>query len=377
VKKERVIKTMREIAEREVATVIDLWPRLERRLTSGQHTPKLAGLQLAPRLSWAAAILALLLVVGTVAYATSPALRALLTLDPGLQDVEVDARLLDLSQTVNGVTVNLDWAYADANRIAVAYSIDAPGRAAEEQRYHATDLVLRHESGAVLPPMFGMGLQGQSDLLGIELPPGQSAMVMSFDTTSLPRNSEILALQMDLTVETFDPMAELEQLPAEVVAEDATSESVLLDPLAGERTRIGPFSFHFTVPLDPAHRVLDQPMTTTMHGIGVTLESLVVTPSEMTAVTCLEPPDNGTVEWLPISEVAVQEAESGPSAPAHVSVQTPLERRNCTVNRHLPSLYEADGSWTLTVTELVGWTMDGRSQTRVEGPWVFELNLVP
>src|SRR5690606_9703062 len=72
-----------------------------------------------------------MLIVGTgVAFAISTALQQFITSDAGLDWVYGKGRghEIGLSQTIDGFTVTLEWAYADGNRLNLAYTIQGqPG----------------------------------------------------------------------------------------------------------------------------------------------------------------------------------------------------------------------------------------------------------
>jgi hypothetical protein len=79
----------------------------------------------------AAAILLGMLIVGSgVAFALSSALQQFITSDAGLDWVYGKGRghEIGISQTIDGFTVTLEWAYADGNRLNLAYTIQGqPG----------------------------------------------------------------------------------------------------------------------------------------------------------------------------------------------------------------------------------------------------------
>ncbi|MGM0400951.1 MAG: DUF4179 domain-containing protein, partial [Chloroflexota bacterium] len=134
-------------------------------------------------LGWAVTALILCLFFGTVTYAVVPAVSRLFQLEDGLQHVEQAdlVQELDLSQTMHGVTVTLERAYADANRIVVDYTVKHP----DDQRYEASRLTLTDADGNVFPRTVGWGASGRSDLFGIELPEGEGNYVNSFDAASV------------------------------------------------------------------------------------------------------------------------------------------------------------------------------------------------
>jgi hypothetical protein len=150
-----------------------------------------------------------------------------------------------------------------------------------------------------------------------------------------------------------------------------------------------PFNFNFSLPYTPG-RVAEPMQSVTFNDITVSLERVVVTPSDLTAVICFEPPNNGFLDWLPISQIS---AGGNSEFTATVGTQRAIEGTNCTTNGYFPSLYKAEGVWQLTVTELVGFKKPPPGTTgvftceenetneycpqqlRIQGGWVFEFEV--
>jgi hypothetical protein len=366
VNKERTLKAMREIAESEISPDIDLWPQLERQLVSERHAPPRSFTRSAPRLGWIMAIVTVLFLFGAVAYATSPAGRALLGLDPALEQVDLAGlgRALDLKQTKMGSSVTLHWAYADANRIAIVYEIAG----ANGRRYDLRELALKDSGGNVFPGMLGMGVRGESDLVDIVLPPGVSGYIYSFDASSISGTPQTLNLQLSLSIEAFELPEEAQATVSVLESEDGKATVVELEPLQeGAREVVGPFIFDFSVPFVPG-RVAEPHTTVVDEGTPVTLEKVVVTPSETVALICIDAPDQaGYDEWLPISEIAVTGEQREAMAGSHIRLDD-----RCTLSRYWLPLSSSAREWTLTVTEVVGFKRSGPEQMRIEGPWIFE-----
>src|SRR4051812_46636298 len=103
------------LAARHMPPDIDLFPDVQARLKKKRSFIPL--LQQRPARLVASLVVCLLVVVTTV-YAAQ-----LLVRDPGLRENMVTP--LNLSQTKGDVTVTIDWAYADANRIKLAYTVSS------------------------------------------------------------------------------------------------------------------------------------------------------------------------------------------------------------------------------------------------------------
>lgn len=346
---QQIKQALQGIAEQKVPPDLDLWPALKAELAHSQTVATTFNWHLAwrpaTRLGWSGLTLLVLLFFGTVAYAFSPAIRSLLHLDPSLEEVSSAGlgQPLDLSETIDGVTAALNWAYADENRVVIAYTIQD----SSQQQYEPRQFTLSDSAGTVFSSTVGMGTIGASDILRTALPPGEGQYVFSFDASPVSGIPSTLDLHLQFTL--------------------ASSEEAV----------VGPFSFDFTVPYYYG-RVAEPKQIVTTDSISVTLEKVVLTPSEFTAVICFAEPEEGFNTWLPISQVEVQ--AEGASSKAKASTQRHLNDPNCTINSYFPSLYKYTGSWTLTVTELVGFkepAVDGNppEQLRIQGPWTFQFEL--
>lgn len=339
-KEQQFRKALQEIAEQNISDELDLWPSLQIRLHDSSDprrvfTPSIA------RVGFLILVGVLLFLFAAVTYAIGPTIRNLLRLDLGLAQVDSIGlgHSLDLDQTVEGVTVALNWAYADENRIAVAYTIEASGG----QQYEPTQFTLVDDTGRTFPSTVGMG----ADLDG--LPPGVGEYVFSFDAASITGSPTTLDLSLDLWLKTLDSPSD-----------------------------VGPFFFEFDLPFTPG-RVTEPKQSVTANGITITLEKVKLTPSGLSAVICFEGP-NKEYEWLPISHIDVNTGET--NMRATVGRQINPNDIDCTTNDYFPSLYNYTGSWTLTVTELVGlkkgYTEQGQpeiDQLRIRNKWLFDFQM--
>jgi hypothetical protein len=369
-KERQVARILQGIAEDEIPATLDLWPairaQVQPRRPSSQRVPsRRARLVPATRLGWAFLALALALASGAVAYAVAPALSRVFQMEAGLQHIEQADLIqeLDLSQTVDGLTVTLERAYADANRIVVGFTIkDLNG-----QRYEARHLALTDAAGTVFPETVGYGVSGQSDILKVSLPPGEGAYVLAFDAGTVTGAPEALDLRLVMELEelvlppdTPSPSPTLASSPAE------PPEPVVVElvPMP-EGTIVGPFTFDFSVPFIPG-RTVEVHQTVQAAGVAITLEEMTVAPSETRAILCFDPPDRGSKEWFLITAGDGQDLAGG--AVSRFS----RTGEECHRVIYLGALAGRSGLWTLTVTELVGFDLaQPWGQTRLAGPWVF------
>ena len=340
-------EALQEVAEKNISDELDLWPALQTALTDKRSQNRNFS-RTTFRVGWVMPILMALFFVVTVAYAVSPAIQSLLKMDSGLEDVSSNGlgHSLNLSQVVNDVTVTLDWAYADENRIAIAYTIHSENG----EQLEPLDFTVTDSAGNEFPSTTGLGAAGTSDMLGAALPSGEGAYIFSFDSSTITYAPETLELQLELTLKS--------QVTERIV---------------------GPVVFNFETPFTPG-RISEPKRSYTAEDVTITLEEVALTPSDLTAVICFAGPDENYDMWLPVSHIEVENDED--RARAMLGSQSNPDEAGCTTNHYFPSLYTQNGTWSLTVTELVGidrgYTETGEprlDQLRINGTWVFEFKL--
>lgn len=91
--------------------------------------------------------------------------------DPGLRHVLQDGLVseVQLSQTVNGITVTVERAYADSNRIAIGYTVRAPATMGGQIGAGGRGVELRDAAGRTYASSFGFGETGPSSPFGAEV----------------------------------------------------------------------------------------------------------------------------------------------------------------------------------------------------------------
>src|SRR5262249_41562525 len=128
----QVKQALDDIAEQAVPGGVDLWPRIEAQAKALAAMPEASppaparpGRLRGRRAAGAGLALAALLVAGATAYAGGPVLNRLLTMDDQFrtEDAQRLGRTLNLSQTLGDVTMSVQWAYADRQRVLVGYTI--------------------------------------------------------------------------------------------------------------------------------------------------------------------------------------------------------------------------------------------------------------
>jgi hypothetical protein len=241
---------------------------------------------------------------------------------------------LALSQVVDGVTVTLERAYADASRIAIGLAV----RGSHVLGYDLAHVALSDTLDRTFPLSMGMGVKGQSDVLELGFPSGAGAHVLSFDA-SMVRDAPS-TLDLHLVVE------------------------VARSPMPLSQHVIGPFIFDFSLPFNPGKAVTVQQRVTAA-SVDIELRQVVATPSETQVLLCLGAPSEMGTGWGAVSTLRTETGQAD-------GVWVRGAEEGCALHGFLPPLYDQPGEWTLTVTELV---MHDRAQmgepTRIAGPWVF------
>lgn len=189
--------------------------------------------------------LAIFALVGAT-YVVLPLLQSLWSEDRGLQHVTQEglARDLNLSQTIDGVTVHVQKGYADANRVAIGYSVELPPTTPGDDGPQFSSAILTDRDGRTYP---GLGFSATGDsLLGAQL-------------------------------YTFEPVG---VTAGRDIAFTLTIPEIVRAPKAGGtvRTFRGPWVFNFTLPMAAA-RVVERTLTFTQPGVELTITRIVVAPS--------------------------------------------------------------------------------------------------
>jgi len=236
--KQQLQQTLHELATYAVPSNLDLWPAIRERLVRRSHRTLQTRLIPTTRLGWLGFAVAALFVFSITAYAAGPLISRLLQGDERLKHVDLAlSQPLDLSQTIENVTVTLQWAYADADYVLVGYSIQtSDGRRFEPGGETLTDAV-----GNAFPWQGSYGVTGQSDILQVTLPTGEGTFVGIFDNVST-----LNTLNISFTVYTQELIAL--STPKISSTHEAEVERVQLQPMPAGTT-IGPFTFHFNIPV--------------------------------------------------------------------------------------------------------------------------------
>jgi hypothetical protein len=211
--------------------------------------PLVAPRALGPKRRWPrtalVTTLALFALVGAT-YVALPLLQSLWSEDRGLQHVTQAglARELDLRQTIDGVTVHVQKGYADANRVAIGYSVELPPTTPGDDGPQLSSAILTDDHGNTYPSL-GFSTTGDSPL---------GAQLNNFEPLGVTAGRDIA---FTLTI-------------PEVTRAPKGSGTV--------QAFRGPWVFNFTLPM-AAGRVVEPVLTFTRPGVGLTVTRIVVAPS--------------------------------------------------------------------------------------------------
>ena len=234
-------QTLHELAAQAVPTDLDLWPAIRERLAHRSHRTLWARLIPATRLGWLGLALAVLFVFSITAYAVAPVISRLLQMDEQLKHAD-PARLgqpLDLSQTIDNVTITVQWAYADADRVLVGYTV----RSSDGRRFDPYGETLTDATGITFQGQGGYGVTGQSDILQVTLPPGEGTFIRVFDNIS-----KLSTMPRTLKVHFTVYAQELVLPSTQAIPSTTEAGAAQAQPISGG-TIIGPFTFDFNIPV--------------------------------------------------------------------------------------------------------------------------------
>jgi hypothetical protein len=236
-KKQKLRQVLEQLANQAVPSDRDMWPMLREQLAVQSQRTMRKRLIPATRLGWLSFVLVAVLFLSITAYAAGPWISRLFESDERFQDIDLSLRQsLNLSQTIENVTITVEWAYADTDWVLVGYTI----RNSDGKRFDPYNETLTEKAGITLPWQGAYGVTGQSDMLQVTLPAGEGTYVGIFEniseSSSLEAHFEVHAQELILPSQ--------EATPPTV---DNTEATELLTPAPAGRI-IGPFTFDFFVP---------------------------------------------------------------------------------------------------------------------------------
>lgn len=185
-------------------------------------------------------------------------------------------KLENVSQTINGVTAEIEWAYVDEARVAIQYTIsglDWP----EGSMLDATQQVQ-----ITIPALSDFRYGGFSGAGGANIGPVEHGMITGSSDQAL-----------------LDGALDAEKYP---------EISVNVDIPVDGPTTIGPFHLSFKAPVANGIKIENIDQTVRANNVSMTLKSLILNPSHAEALICFQMPSAS--DWgLTTSKITVGDKE--------------------------------------------------------------------
>jgi hypothetical protein len=250
-----------------------------------------------------------LLLCFCVAATTVYAVVQLRIQDPGLDESMITP--INLSQTVGAMTFTIDWAYADANRIALGYSLshDRGNTAIPNHWLTNVELIATDSEGRRYQPIGAFGID-----------------------RSIP--------EMLSTDAHFDAS----------IIENGTDEDAPKELNLHLKVR-DTFEFDFTVPFTGGVRV-ENGKKVEFENLTASIEWVVISPSMTHLYFCYEMPEGGP--WYPNVKLAY-DGEAVALEPGASYFQSPQSQGNgtwCREDRFMTTYRELPETLTLTINHL-------------------------
>ncbi len=191
---------------------------------------------------------------------------------------------INKTQTFKYITITLDWAYADVQRIVLGYTLQTKdGKSTEAFFANRTSAKLTDDKKVAFSSASSYPTQNEST--------NKTSMVVEFYTQAMVPVEG--TTDFELNNDYFNPA------PKEV--------NLIFDPQLAELSQSPlPISFSFTLPLHPA-LIVKPAQTVKVKNIPVTLEQVTVTPAKTTVRVCYDLPDNR--DWIPEGSVNIDDQQ--------------------------------------------------------------------
>jgi hypothetical protein len=161
---------------------LDWWNDMVSRVTAKRPSRLRRSFWTQPRMVLIGMLLATLLISGGV-YGGKAIVEELFSQNAPSVETAGLAQKYELSQTLDGVTVRFERAYADANTVLVGFTISGPS-----SNYYTEGMELTTSDGQVIPGMFGIGtVPGSEFVMGSWRESERNACIYSFDASALQR----------------------------------------------------------------------------------------------------------------------------------------------------------------------------------------------
>jgi hypothetical protein len=306
-RKEQIREALKSITYEAIPEGTNLWPQIAAKIEQGN----ILALHSRHRLNPIILFVLLILAVAACVYAYHR-----LMMDPGLQGVE-DAGMItdfertaepttfptppwqlgvytDIAQTSNGITVTLNWAYADESRMAIQLTIDGlevpEGVDLEElicKPYITSD-------EGVSRRLYKGGPEILEDKSG-------KPIILTYVYEQAVDTHQYKYLNLDLDL-TLGPCADYLNF----------DEVYLNKPMPTPPPLIGNYHLRFQVPVYEGMTIAPE-QTIDAHGLSMRLETITLSPSYTNVLLCYDPPNLNLAteenDWMPDATIKIGEAE--------------------------------------------------------------------
>lgn len=318
------------------------------------------------RMRMAALLVAVLTIGVGVVIAMSTVIQHIVQFDAGLQAI-FDQGLgheVGISQSHEGFTVTLEWAYADGNRLTLAYIIQGiPGTQYTNLASDVYRLTVR-DTGEEIPFSQGMSIpiDQNGEVFDWRIP---QDTIVTFDRRVSVWNYHLDGISLEGRT-TLDLRLELEPYGITLQRRTQLPIEQFNDMKEGPEAR---FILDFSIAVVDDQRIMDTSQMATDQGIALTLEQVRVSPSQTRVLVCFVPPDPAR-DWTAIAHLST----SGGDVAGGGGVRPYMdEDRSCQDYTYFSGMFDYTGEWRLEISELVGFgDGGGNDQQRLPGSWVFE-----
>jgi hypothetical protein len=353
---EKLEQELRDYFRMEMKTIelpSDWWDRTISQVIGQNRRTRWFGFMPA-RLAWVFVPL-LILFTGGVVYAAGSVIDEIFQKYTGNVGKAGFAQEMDLSQTINGVTVRLERAYADNNVVLLGYTISGPAD------YFTHGDTLTTVDGQILPRQGAMGFKpGATEVFDNWAPSEHVAVLDTFDASSLTGVASELNLKLTIPVQ------------------DWTNPGP-------DAPVVGVFTFIFTLPVYPGIAV-DVNQTIEAAGIPFTLQRVEISHYQTEVIFQPFMQDIYDKRANPIITLTTPSGKSVPYSAGGFLSDLP-------VYYFMGDFTGEHGEWTVTISELNypgemtettevpssgGNVIEGRSagpSEHLSGPWVFHFKV--
>jgi len=355
----RIQYRLATLAEREIPDSSDVWPKVQEQIRNRQKMEQVSRRSL-PRLAWTAVALVMLVLFGLAAYAGARSIFDRLSTiaepnDGGMHAVYEEGLYQEVNSTYayEGVSVSIDWVYADPIRIIIGWHDET-----EDQQFSAMLETLNTAGGQVLVNSYAIG-----DIIEPEerkyfhtfLAPvaAQSAESIDVEATFAVRRSPI----------TGRP-------PGNGWVQDE------LGNWTYEYEALGSITLPLSIPVTEG-RVIAVGKTVEAAGIPMTLERLILSPSATRADVCFEVPDADAYYWGMDPEARPFGNRFEANFRHYYQYDSLVDGRTCLSIVAMDVKPAGTERIALEVRELYAEDKSGTGErVEFEGPWQFEVGVI-